>query len=315
MRSLIRAAVLSASCVLTACSPGNSSETGPAVSSSTSTTSTSSTSSEAPATDSSSPVTSSTSLPSTTSTSTPPTTVPPSTTPPAPSRALAPEGKRTNWEGVIDGDIGFTLSLAQQGLHLRGELAYDSVGEPITILGTRLADSDFYVLHEFDPNGRVTGTLSFTYPGDGSIPDGHWDDLSLTMRFVGIDPQGNVFDPLVRPGTYGYQFKPYGDDEDCCGAAGRMSLSHVIADSVTVEFENHRGAPSYNLAYLESTKLVLEGNRAVFDGAGIEWMEECAFEIVVYDGFAFVDYLDERWDCGFGMGAGVSGAYLLADPA
>ena len=37
-------------------------------------------------------------------------------------------------------------------------------------------------------------------------------------------------------------------------------------------------------------------------------MEDCAFEITVFDGFAFVEHLYERFDCGFGFGAGVEGS-------
>lgn len=259
---------------------------------------------------------------SSTTTTSPTTTT--TTTPSAPSAdpmpgILAAPTERTLWTGTIDGDIGFTMWLAQNGDHLFGELRYDTVGEPIVIVGWRRFEGGFVVLHEFAPNGRITGSLVFEDHGDRLRPiEGTWDDRTLVLDHVGVADEPYVFDPLVREGEYLYRFKPFdeGGGALCCGPVGSLHVSWVDADSMVIEFENIRGAPSFNLATIPPTEIPRIGHQAIFDGGevGDGGRPDCAFGITVYDGFAFVDHIDERWECGFGNGASVEGIYLLADP-
>lgn len=229
---------------------------------------------------------------------------------------LAAEGTRTKWSGTIDEHIGFTMWLAQQGRFVRGEITYDTVGEPITLVGVADPALDFYVIREFGPNGRVSGTMTFDYAGQPAITDGLWGDLPLVADYRGVDELPYFFDPLVRPGRYGYSFAPFPEDVDeCCGPVGILLVSDVGRETVTIEFDNHRGAPSFNLASLEPTAVHLTANRAVFDGARDELRPDCAFEITVFDGFAFVSHLDDRFNCGFGNAAGIEGAYVLIEQA
>lgn len=223
---------------------------------------------------------------------------------------MAAPGTRTLWSGVIDGDIEFSLWLAQQGTHLRGELTYTSVGDPITIVGL-VRDDGLVVLHEFDPTGNITGTLGFDHAaGETDITDGFWNELSLSLTYAGSGDLPYFFDPLVRPGDYRFQFAPFDeDDERCCAAAGLLRISDVNESDVTVEFNNHRGVPGYNIAYVEPVVVPLEDNRAFYER--VDEFDDCAFEIVVFDGFAYVDHVDDRWECGFGNGATVTGVYVL----
>lgn len=247
---------------------------------------------------------------STTTTTTTTTTATTTTLAPLPDTGLAAPGTRTLWSGTIDDDIGFSLWLAQQGIHLRGELTYTSVGEPITIVGL-IRDTGLVVLHEFDPAGNITGTLGFDHAaGQTAITDGFWSERSLSLTYAGMSDAPYFFDPLVRPGDYRFQFAPFDeDDERCCAAAGLLRISDVSDAEVTVEFNNHRGAPGYNIAYVEPVTLTLDGNRAVYER--VDEFDDCAFEIVVFDGFAYVDHVDDRWECGFGNGATVTGVYVL----
>ena len=261
-----------------------------------------------------------TTLAPTSTTASPPTTAPDSTTttaPPVAITALAEPGARTEWSGTIDTDIDISLWLAEEDGRIRGELVYDRVGEPILLLGRRITDQ-FVVIHEFAADGRVTGTLSFDDPLDRSEPiAGLWGELDLELRYEGIAAEPHRFDPLVQDGIYVYQFRPFGDALDpvgdpIWGSSGWLRVEMVGPDQLLVEFQNTRGAPSYNLAIVEPAVVPLENNRAVFDGAEIapDWLADCAFEIVIFDGYAFVEHLDERWQCGFGMGAGVEMEYV-----
>ena len=256
----------------------------------------------------------------TSTTVSPPTTAPDSTTttaPPVAITALAEPGARTEWSGTIDTDIDISLWLAEEDGRIRGELVYDRVGEPILLLGRRITDQ-FVVIHEFAADGRVTGTLSFDDPLDRSEPiAGLWGELDLELRYEGIAAEPHRFDPLVQDGIYVYQFRPFGDALDpvgdpIWGSSGWLRVETVGTDQLLVEFQNTRRAPSYNLAIVEPAVVPLENNRAVFDGAEIapDWLADCAFEIVIFDEYAFVEHVDERWQCGFGMGAGVEMEYV-----
>ena len=239
----------------------------------------------------------------------------PSTPHPGPG-TLAPAGTRATWSGAIGDGIGFSMWLAKQGRFLRGEIIYTRVGEPITLLGTHDPASALYVLREFGTDGRISGTMSFDDPAPGAAIAGRWDELPFTAGFDGLDDRPYVFDPLVRSGHYGYRYPPFAAaDDDCCGSVGNLTVSGLGDDAAEIEFENNRGGPSFNQAIFEPTIVPLIGNRAVFEGTAGGVYEDCAFEITVFDGFAFVDHLDGRSNCGFGNAAGIEGPYLLIDPA
>ena len=278
--------------------------------------STTSTTSEAAASTSSTTTTSE--APATTTTTVETTTT---TTAPVMSDVMAEPGMRSRWSGTIDGDIAITVQLTQQDRFLLGELVYDAVGEPIPVIGDVRPGSDLVVLHEFALDGSVTGTLAFNDPGDRTEPlIGFWNDLTLELRYEGVDDQPYRFEAAVRSGEYRYQFAPFGEgDEEFWGPAGYLAIA-VVEDgaSAVIEIQNHRGAPGYNQAWIEPIELAVDGNRLVFDSDEVDPALfdglDCAFEVVVFDTFAFVEYLDDRWDCAFGFGAGVSGVFVLTDP-
>ncbi len=206
--------------------------------------------------------------------------------------------------------------LAQQDRFLRGEITYSSVGQAIAVLGTHNSENELYVLREFGPDGRVSGTMSFNDPAAGAAIDGRWfgagNDLQLTANFDGVDDQVYFFDPLVRSGHYVYSYPPFPDDDECCGPVGDLTLTDLGDGTASVEFENNRGGPSFNQALFGPNTIDLTDNRVLFDGAADGIYEDCGFEITVFDGFAFVEHVDERFNCGFGNAAGIQGAYLLA---
>lgn len=231
--------------------------------------------------------------------------------------------EHTAWIGTIDGDIPISMWLAEQDGHIRGELVYDRVGEPITLLGRR-HDGGFVLVREFARDGRVTGTLSFVDDGDRAASiEGSWDDLDLVLDHVGRPESEFRFDPEFLPGVYTFQFAPFGEavegfDDPAWGASGWLQIQ-TFGGRILIEIQNTRGAPGYNLAVIDQTDVLLAGqNTLVFD-SDHPWSDhvavDCAFEITAYAGFAFIDHIGERWDCGFGLGAGVEGAYLLTAPA
>ena len=90
------------------------------------------------------------------------------------------------------------------------------------------------------------------------------------------------------------------------GANGNMTVSHS-KNKVTIRFDNVTAAPAYNMALIDDVVLELTGNQAVYQS---EEDGECLFRILFYNGFALVNYINEKDDCGFGANAHVSGVYV-----
>ena len=228
--------------------------------------------------------------------------------------ALAPEGQTTDWQGVIGENIPVALELSQQGELIAGTITYRSSGEPIRVLGRKYLDDEGYFLQELLPDGTVSGYMTIQVT-DGVVANSTWGDAPLELVLVGIDSNFTSFDPLLRPGVYEYAHAPFGEgDEPCCGPRGTMTLDEPSDRAVAVEFENVNGGPGFNVAFLPPTAMQLEGNRAIYDRIEDDYID-CEFEVVVFDGFAFVDYLNNRFDCGFGHNATVSGFYILTGAA
>lgn len=235
--------------------------------------------------------------------------------PPISGGVLAEGTDRTNWVATIDGRIGASVWLAQQDDFLRGQITYDNVGEPIDLVGQAYASGQGYFLREFSPDGDVTGTLILGNVDDGVVSDASWSadgrDLSLEFVLDDVIDDAYTFDPLVRPGRYEFAFAPFAGAETCCGPEGLLSISDVGESEATIAFDNHAGAPGYNLALVDPITAPKDGNVISVDGlpGGLD----CAFTTTVFDGFAFVQMVDDRYDCGFGNAASVEGMYVLTE--
>lgn len=223
---------------------------------------------------------------------------------------LAPPSRVTSWTGMIGDDIEVSVWLAQSGDFIRGEISYG--GAPITLLG-RKYPAGGYFLHEFGPDGNVSGTLILPTVTNDSIV-GTWDDLPLTLELTDVGTTPFFFDPLVRPGNYVYGFGPFEGDDPCCGPRGLLQISNVTESTVTIRFDNTTSGPAYNLASIYTIEIPLEKNVARFDLIN-SIHPNCAFDITIFDGFAFVQYVDDRFECGFGNAASVEGIYVLDETA
>ena len=57
--------------------------------------------------------------------------------------------------------------------------------------------------------------------------------------------------------------------------------------------------------------MALDGNVARYELSGEA--VDCAFDVTIFDGYAHVRHVDDRFDCLFGNAAGVEGMYLLTE--
>lgn len=226
---------------------------------------------------------------------------------------LARPDERSNWTGIIGDDIAIDLWLAQSGDFVTGEITYASSGEPIVLLGSRIADGDWYFLEEYQPDGTVSGYLTFGSVQDGVISDSTWGELPLSLDFVDAQASDDPFGQTVVPGIYQAVHAPFLKiDDECCGPQDRLTLTAVTDDSVTIQIENVTSAPSFNMALVERTVIPRQGAVASYELE--DEFVDCAFDIHLFDGFVFVTYVDDRFDCAFGNAAGVEGSYLLTTP-
>jgi hypothetical protein len=224
----------------------------------------------------------------------------------------APEGDPDTWQetyqGTLDGKIQVEMALTGQiGKSTRGTITYKSTGKPIMVLGYFSGDGNFF-LREYQPDGLVTGVLSGSSK-NGKL-EGSWyskgKELKLSMTTQTASKSAvwpyNLKGSIA--GEYAYHYPDEGEDP---GAAGNLTVK-VKGDQVTFAFDCITGPPGYHMATMEETEATLEdGNLIRYSNSEYG---ECAFEIRFYQGFASVTHVDEKYDCGFGMNAGVEGDYV-----
>jgi hypothetical protein len=208
------------------------------------------------------------------------------------------------WQGNLDGKYPVLMWYKEQENVLWGSLFYTEHKNagPIQIIGT--INNNEYRILEMPNNGIVTGIWLLTpnfhgAEGEWWSPEGKRKYNASLMRIdtavtiPNIEASGNL------SGQYTYR---WGKD----GANGNMTVSHN-KNKVSIRFDNVTAAPAYNMALMDDVVLELTGNQAVFQS---DEHGECIFRIRFYNGFALVNYIDEKDDCGFGAHADVSGVYI-----
>ena len=240
------------------------------------------------------------------------TTVPTSTTTTSPIPTLASDavslpGMASVWTGWVGSDFDrapVSIQLAEQRGNVRGEITYTNTGETRMLAGSRLA-SGFFV-HEFDASGNALSTMSVGAIDRGVMTDITWERGRVEVELSDSVDASRMFVPVVSPGRFDYAFSPFGGDR-CCGPTGTLSIHDVTASSVTVSIDTVTSAPARNIATIGPLALPLDGNIARFEERN-DWLD-CAFEVIVFSDFIFVEHVDERFDCGFGVNASVEGIY------
>lgn len=230
--------------------------------------------------------------------------------------ASAP-GVRTRYDGVVGDSTEVTMWFAQQDDFVRGEmLGAGDAAEPGIVLGHRAGDA--YNLFWFNSDGTVRASMRLDEVLDGEVLAATWFEAEgqqdLRLAYAGDLADSYFFDDenLVT-GSYRYAFWPHGQDTaECCGAQGTVTITDLGPDQASVEMQATTAGPSFNVAMVGPTVLARigePGNRMVFEEVGD--LYDCAIEITAFDGFVFVDYLDERRTCAFGFNATVAGVYVL----
>lgn len=216
----------------------------------------------------------------------------------------AESGWEATYEGTVGGKSKATLAFHGLGDYVRGSITYQKTGQPIIVLGKFLTDGTFF-LRELGKDGNVSGVLSGSENG-GKL-SGTWyapgtdRELELAMDAVAVKEEGTVPWPYAATsisGSYGYH---YGKE----GPQGTISVTKT-GETYSLAIDCVTGAPGYNQASVEAAGLRLDGHTLRHKVPGMD----CEVSVEFFDGFAFVGFVDEQTDCGFGHNATVEGEYL-----
>lgn len=208
------------------------------------------------------------------------------------------------WQGNLDGRYPVLMWYKEYEDVLTGSLFYteNKHAKPIQLIGT--IHDGLYRILEMWPDGDISGIWELRPDEHGA--EGSWTsptgDEHYSASLMRTDTAVSVPDIEIKndiSGTYVYS---YGKT----GALGHMTVSKKMS-TVVVAFDNVSAAPARNLAMLDKTELPLTGNTALYESTAFG---PCAIRIRFYNGFAVVNYADNKMDCGFGNGANVSGVYI-----
>lgn len=212
------------------------------------------------------------------------------------------------WQGNLDGQYSVIMWYKEFDDVIVGSLFYtdNKKAKPIQLIGTKGNDSNTRRLLEMWPDGNITGVWdlklhpvaaegTWVAPKTGKRFNASLMHIDTAVTIKAIDSVGDV------SGEYKYRYF-----ED--GGWGTM-IAKQQGNLVVVSFDNITQAPANNLAILDNVTLPLNNNVAIYKSSEYG---ECAFRIRFFKGFAVVDYINDKYECGFGNGASVDGIYVKA---
>lgn len=208
------------------------------------------------------------------------------------------------WQGNLDGKYPVLIWYKEHGDVLTGSLFYteNKNADPIHLTGT--IENGHYRILEIWPDGDISGIWEFRPDEHGA--EGSWTaptgDERYNTSLMRTDTAVSIPPIEVKSDISGRYVYSYGRT----GAQGNMTVKEKPG-SVVVAFDNVSAAPARNLAMLDTTELLLTGNEAIYQS---NKFGQCAIRIRFYNGFAIVNYVDEKMDCGFGNSAYLSGIYI-----
>lgn len=207
------------------------------------------------------------------------------------------------WQGNIDGKYPVLMWYRLRDGVLSGYMFYtdNKVRDSLHVIGT-YTDTSARML-EMMPDGNVTGIWDLDV--HISSAEGFWFSPKTRKQWsaslMHIDTA--VVIPMLDSvgdisGDYRYQYS-----ED--GPHGYMRVD-AAKGKVSVQFQNVTGAPARNMAMLGPFDAILKGNTVAYSSE----YGDCDVSIRFFNGFAIVNYVNDKGDCGFGHNATIDGIYL-----
>lgn len=219
-----------------------------------------------------------------------------------PSIDLTSENWSTKLSGSLDDKIMIDLDLARQGNLLKGTLTYKSQGKPIRVFGHVYSPNSFFI-REYAKGTEVSGMLSGEFKS--SEIEGSWSPPSgdKTRKMVLQLAEGKSAAKFGgQPGNVAGKYSFVYPNE---GGAGNLNVKQT-GNKLEFDVSSHTGAPGYRMAIIEEAEAELEGNSAICRYVP----GECEFKLTFFDDFAFIDWIDDKFECEFGMGASIEGIFV-----
>ncbi|XZF14591.1 hypothetical protein ACTHGU_00490 [Chitinophagaceae bacterium MMS25-I14] len=214
----------------------------------------------------------------------------------------------TVWEGKINNRIPVLVRIRYEAdSSISGEVIYTAVKhpEPILLLSSgHTSEPGKIYLQEFSKKGDITGMWSGTiknrhftgkWYGKKDLP---FDLVQKDTAWTGKDLKAKE----IEDGSYSFQYP----DE---GAMGEFTIHRINDRQAEFEISVNRGAPSYNMGDIYKDTISVDGNKAVYTQSDTTY-GHCAFTLSFYNGYALINYNEDAYECGFGMGVTVDGIYI-----
>jgi hypothetical protein len=210
------------------------------------------------------------------------------------------------WTGTINSSIPAFLWFVVKDKVIKGELTYLKTKKqlPITVFGR--VNEEGFKIYEFQKDGHITGTFIGRLQGEKF--KGDWynpsTDKTLSFQFITKDTILNSVDTILQPtnisGKYSYQFgqKGYQGGIDIVGISKRLASFDISC--VT-------SAPAFNVANVTADSIRIVNNTINYKDPE---SDNCQFKIRIFKDFLIIDYIDNKYDCGFGMNATVEGIFV-----
>ena len=219
------------------------------------------------------------------------------------SRIVGTEWK-SYFEGSLgNGKIGIEIYLHRHGDMLRGNISYKRRGIPIRVYGHVNGDNSFF-MREYAKGTEVSGSMSGKIEngelnGTWYAPSGE-TNYPLSVKASTKRPKHQNWPDATQTvkGVYSYTFPNDG---------GSGSLT-VKQDGDQIEFDaiSVNSAPGYHIATIEEGKGTIVDHVVHYSMNG----GDCEFNIRFFKDFAYIEFVDEHWECDFGQGASIEGVFV-----
>jgi hypothetical protein len=213
------------------------------------------------------------------------------------------------WSGTIKQTIPVFMWFVSRDGVLKGELTYLKTKKrlPIMVLGT-ISKAEI-TIKEFQKNGDITGLFEGRISSDGFT--GTWWGMDTDEEFPFVlkakDTLLNAIDTSFAAtdiaGIYTYAYQHM-------GPSGGMSVDEVSGDIFSFDISCVGPYPGHNIAMVETDTLAIINNAFTYE---VKDAPSCEFRVRFFEGFAVVDYVNDRYDCAFGLNATVQGIFLKGE--
>lgn len=208
------------------------------------------------------------------------------------------------WQGNLDGKYPVLIWCKEVDSIVIGSLYYTEQqnATPVLVVGKRTERQ--LSLTEYLKDGQITGYWNLELNHHSA--EGEWrhpvKESSLSVSMMKIDTSV-VINTAYTGGSVAGKYRYYIDGE----ASGSLIVEQPEKHKITVSLENVGYGPAHNIGTIEKQAITLSGNKAIYSSRAYG---DCSFEIVFFNGFAVIRYINDKNACGLGHNVFLDGTYI-----